>query len=187
VASLRLIPNLSLWRPCDSTETAVAWACAIEHAVGPSALALTRQNLPQQPRTPEQVAAIRRGGYTLVECQGDPDLILIGTGSEVALCVDAAKALAADGRRVRVVSLPNVGLFDAQDPSYKESVLPASCTARVAVEAGVTAGWWKHVGPRGRVVGIDSFGESAPAGDLFKHFGFTVDNVVRAARDALAG
>ena len=187
VASLRLIPNLSLWRPCDSTETAVAWACAIEHAVGPTAFALTRQNLPQQPRTPEQVAAIRRGGYTLVDCVGDPDLILIGTGSEVALCVEAAKALAADGQRVRVVSLPNVGLFDAQDPSYKESVLPASCTARVAVEAGVTAAWWKHVGPRGRVVGIDSFGESAPAGDLFKHFGFTVDNVVRAARDALAG
>jgi transketolase len=187
VASLRLIPNLSLWRPCDATETAVAWACAIEHAVGPTAFALTRQNLPQQPRTPEQVAAIRRGGYTLVDCAGSPDLILIGTGSEVALCVEAAKALAADGKRVRVVSLPNVGVFDAQDPSYKESVLPASCTARVAVEAGVTAGWWKHVGPRGRVVGIDSFGESAPAGDLFKHFGFTVDNVVRAARDALAG
>jgi len=187
VASLRLIPNLSVWRPCDSTETAVAWACALEHVVGPSALALTRQNLPQQPRTPEQVAAIRRGGYVLVDCAGTPDVILIGTGSEVALCVEAAEQLAAQGARVRVVSLPNVGLFEQQDPAYKEQVLPSAVTARVAVEAGVTAGWWKLVGGRGRVVGIDSFGESAPAGDLFKHFGFTVDNVVRAARDALAG
>jgi len=186
VASLRLIPNLSLWRPCDSVETAVAWAAAIERVDGPTAFALTRQNLPQQPRSAEQLAAIRRGGYPLVDCAGAPELILIGTGSEVALCVEAAKQLAADGTRVRVVSLPNLGLFEAQDAAYKESVLPAACTARVAVEAGVTAGWWKQVGPRGRVVGIDGYGESAPAPDLFKHFGFTVDNVVRAAREALA-
>jgi transketolase len=186
VASLRLIPNLSLWRPCDSTETAVAWAAAIEHAVGPTALALTRQNLPQQPRTAEQVAAIRRGGYTLVDCDGAPDLILMATGSEVALCVDAARQLTTEGKRVRVVSLPNVGTFEQQPQDWRDAVLPASCTARVAVEAGVTAGWWKLVGPGGRIVGIDSFGESAPAGDLFKHFGFTVDNVCRAARDALA-
>jgi len=185
LASLRLIPNLQLWRPCDSTETAVAWACALEHADGPTALALTRQALPQQPRTPEQVAAIRRGGYVLVDCVGEPDLILIGTGSEVALCVEAAKRLAVEGTRARVVSLPNLGRFESQDAAWRESVLPASCAARVAVEAGVTAGWWKLVGARGGVVGIDTFGESAPAGDLFKHFGFTVDNVHRAALAAL--
>ena len=187
VASLRLIPNLMVWRPCDGVETAVAWAAALEHRVGPSALALTRQNLVQQSRDAEQVAAIRRGGYTLVDCVGEPDLILIGTGSEVALCVDAAKALAAEGKRARVVSMPNPTLFEQQDAAWRESVLPAACSARVAVEAGVTAPWWKLVGGKGVVVGIDSFGESAPAGDLFKHFGFTVDNVVRAARAALAG
>jgi transketolase len=187
VAALRLIPNLMVWRPCDGVETAVAWAAALEHRVGPSALALTRQNLVQQSRDAEQIAAIRRGGYTLVDCAGAPELIMVGTGSEVALCVDAAKVLAAEGKRVRVVSMPNPTLFEQQDASFRESVLPAACTARVAVEAGVTAPWWRLVGGRGVVVGIDSFGESAPAGDLFKHFGFTVDNVVRAARAALAG
>ena len=140
------------------------------------------------PAAPTRKAANASGRYSpSVLSAGAAELVLLGTGSEVALCVDAAKALAADGKRVRVVSLPNVGLFEQQPQDWRDAVLPASCTARVAVEAGVTAGWWKLVGPQGRIVGIDSFGESAPAGDLFKHFGFTVDNVVGAARDALAG
>jgi len=158
VSSLRLIPNVHLWRPCDAVETAVAWQQAIEYR-GPSCLALTRQGVPHQPRSAEQRAAIARGGYILRDCDGVPEVILIATGSEVALAVAAAEQL--DGRRVRIVSMPCCELFDAQDATYREQVLPAAVTARVAVEAGVTAPWYRYVGLQGRVVGIDRFGASA--------------------------
>lgn len=187
LAALRLIPNLSLWRPCDTVETAVAWAAAIERGDGPTALALTRQGVPAQSRTPEQLAAIRRGGYVLRDCEGRPELILIATGSEVQLAMGAAERLAERGVKVRVVSMPNVREFDRQDAAYREAVLPADVTARVAVEAGVTECWWRLVGPRGAVVGIDTFGESAPAKDVFEHFGFTVAHVVKVAEGVLAG
>jgi transketolase len=185
VASLRLIPNVDLWRPCDAVETAVAWQQAIERADGPSCLALTRQNVPHQPRDADQLAAIARGGYVLRDCAGTPELILIATGSEVALAVAAAERLA--GRRVRVVSMPCCERFEAQDAAWREAVLPAAVTARVAVEAGVTPAWHRYVGLGGAVVGIDHFGASAPAGELFEHFGFTVDGVVAAAERVLAG
>ena len=184
-ASLRLMPNMSVWRPCDTVETAVAWRAGIERSHGPTSLVLTRQGVPHQARSDEQIAAIARGGYVLVDCDGAPELILIATGSEVGLAVDAAAELAADGVAVRVVSMPSTDVFDAQDADWKESVLPAAVTARVAVEAGVTEGWWRYVGAGGRVIGLDRFGASAPAGELFEHFGFTVANVVAVARDAL--
>jgi transketolase len=185
VSSLRLIPNMSLWRPCDAVETAVAWRAAIERRDGPTCLSLSRQNLPHQERTGRQVADIARGGYVLLDAGGAPDAILLATGSEVALAIDAAKQLNQQGRKVRVVSIPSVDCFDRQDAAYRDSVLPPSVTARIAVEAGVTAYWYRFVGLRGRVVGIDSFGESAPAGDVFKHFGFTVENVVKAVEETL--
>ncbi len=185
VSSLRLIPNMSLWRPCDAVETAVAWRTAVERRDGPTCLSLSRQNLQHQERTEQQVEDIARGGYVLLDAGGTPDAILIATGSEVALAIDAAKQLNQKGRKVRVVSIPSVDCFDRQDAAYRDSVLPPSVTARVAVEAGVTAYWYRFVGLRGRVVGIDSFGESAPAGDVFKHFGFTVENVVKAVEETL--
>jgi len=184
-ASLRLMPNMSVWRPCDAVETAVAWRYALENDTGPTSLVLTRQGVPHQRRSAEQLANIARGGYVLKDTDGAPDALLIATGSEVALAVAAAEALAKDGVAARVVSMPSVDAFDAQDADYRESVLPAGVTARVAVEAGVTEGWWRFVGTRGRVVGIDRFGESAPAGELFEHFGFTTDNVVAAVKDVL--
>jgi transketolase len=183
VTSLRIIPNMSVWRPCDTTETAVAWKAAIERADGPTALVLTRQNLDAQPRSDDQVDAITRGGYVLRDTDGKPDAIIIATGSEVALAVGAAEALAAKGKNIRVVSMPSTNVFDAQDASYRESVLPADVTARVAVEAGVSGFWAQYVGLNGKVIGIDRFGESAPAGELFKLFGFTVDNVVQAVEE----
>ena len=186
VASLRLIPRLHVWRPCDMVETAVAWKNAIERTDGPSLFALTRQALAHQPRTAEQIAAIARGGYVLKDCAGAPEAILIATGSEVELAVAAADQLNGQGRSVRVVSMPCSEIFLAQDQAYRESVLPKSVTARVAVEAGVTHYWYRFVGPAGKVVGIDTFGESAPAADVFKHFGFTVDNVVKAVNDVTA-
>jgi transketolase len=186
VASLRLIPNMTVWRPCDVVETAVAWRNAIENTHGPTSLILTRQSLPFQQRSAEQLAAIQRGGYVLQDSSGTPELIFIATGSEVGLVCDAAKALTQKGRRVRVVSIPCTSTFDAQDEAYRESVLPAAVTRRVAVEAGVTDGWWRYVGTNGAVVGMHSFGASAPAKDLFKHFGFTVDNVVATAEKVLA-
>ena len=186
VASLRLMPNMRVWRPCDTVETAVAWRDAIERRNGPSSLVLTRQGLPYQPRDAAQIDAIARGGYVLKDCDGTPDIIFIATGSEVALAVSAADALAADGVGARVVSMPCTDLFDAQDEAYHQSVLPSAVTARVAVEAGVTDGWWRYVGPQGRVVGIDCFGASAPADKLFAHFGFSTENVVAVAKDALA-
>jgi transketolase len=182
-ATLRLIPNMAVWRPCDGVETAVAWKAAIERADGPTCLLLTRQGLPHQPRTPEQIENIRRGGYVLVDSDGEPEAILIATGSEVELAVEAAKRF--DGR-VRVVSMPSTDAFDAQEQAYRESVLPTAVTARLAIEAGVTGCWHKYVGLNGKIVGIDSFGESAPAKDVFEHFGFTLDNVVSTINDLLA-
>ncbi len=186
VAALRLTPNLSVWRPADAVETAVAWKAAIERRGGPTSLVLSRQNLAHQPRTPAQTAAVARGGYVLLEPAGAPEAILIATGSEVALAVDAARRLNDRGRRVRVVSMPSTDVFDAQDAAYRESVLPAAVSARVAVEALVTDGWYRYVGMAGRVVGMRSFGESGPAGALFKHFGLTTENVVQAVEDVLA-
>ncbi|MBI5449825.1 MAG: transketolase [Gammaproteobacteria bacterium] len=184
-ATLRLIPNMALWRSCDAVETAVAWKAAIERRSGPTCLIFSRQNLPHQPRTPEQIANITRGGYVLKDCNGAPQLIIIATGSEVALAVGAADELTAKGKKVRVVSMPSVDAFEAQDQGYRDSVLPPSITARLAVEAGVTDGWYKYVGLNGKVVGINRFGESAPAGELFKHFGFTVENVVKTAESLI--
>jgi transketolase len=178
--SLRIIPHMTVWRPCDVTETAQSWADAIERRDGPTVLALTRQALPAQPRTAEQVAAIRRGGYILKDCEGTPEAILIATGSEVALAVEAARLLQQKGRRVRVVSMPSTSVFDAQDESYRERVLPRQVERRVAVEAAAPETWWRYVGSRGAVVGMTSFGASGVAKDLFKHFGFTPENVVAA-------
>jgi len=178
-ASLRLIPGMSLWRPCDAVETAVAWHCAIERNDGPTSLALSRQNLPHQVRDSAQIRNIARGGYTLMDCEGEPEAIIIATGSEVALATDAATLLKEKGRRVRVVSMPSTDVFDSQDDSYRQSVLPSTVKARVAVEAGVTDGWLKYVGLEGAVVGLDRFGESAPAEEAFKYFGFTAENVVQ--------
>ncbi|HKU13762.1 MAG TPA: transketolase [Steroidobacteraceae bacterium] len=176
--SLRIIPNMTVWRPCDLTETAQAWTDAIERRDGPTVLALTRQALPTQTRTPEQIAAIRRGGYVLQDCEGMPQTILIATGSEVGLAVEAAKLLQQKGQRVRVVSMPCTSVFDAQDASYREQVLPAQVERRVAIEAAAPDTWWRYVGPRGAIVAMHSFGASGLAKDLFKHFGFTPENVV---------
>ncbi len=184
-ASLRLMPNMSVWRPCDTVETAVAWRYAIERQDGPTSLVLTRQNLPYQARSAGQVADIARGGYVLMDTDGSPDIILVATGSEVALAMTAAEALAEDGIRARVVSMPSTDVFDTQDADYRESVLPAAVTARVAIEAGVTETWWRYVGTEGQVIGLDRFGESAPADELFEHFGFSADNVVAVAKDVL--
>lgn len=187
-AALRLIPNLQTWRPCDQVESAVAWKAAVERKDGPSALIFTRQNLAQMERTPEQLANVARGGYILRQCceKGDcPDLILIATGSEVELAMKAADVLSAEGHKVRVVSMPSTNVFDTQDEAYRESVLPSSVTKRVAIEAGISDFWYKYVGFGGRIVGMNSFGESAPAGELFKLFGFTVDNVVAKAKEIL--
>jgi len=177
-ATLRMIPNMHVWRACDGVETAVSWRMAIERKNGPSCLIFSRQNLPHISRTPEQIAAIARGGYVLRDCDGSPDAILIATGSEVELAIKAAEQLSVKGRKIRVVSMPSTNVFDAQDQAYRDSVLPPTVSKRVAVEAGVSDGWWKYVGCHGKVVGLDRFGESAPAGVLFKEFGFTVENVV---------
>ncbi|MCK9261512.1 MAG: transketolase, partial [Azoarcus sp.] len=186
IATLRLIPNMDVWRPCDTTESAVAWACAIERKTGPSSLCFSRQNLPFQTRTGEQIAEIRRGGYVLSEAAGDKaQAVIIATGSEVALAVAAQKALLEDGITVRVVSMPSTNVFDRQDAAYKASVLPAGLP-RVAVEAGVTDGWRKYVGLEGDVIGIDSFGESAPASELFKHFGITTEHVVQSVKQRIS-
>ena len=178
IPTLRMVPNMAVWRPCDTVESAVAWQQAIERTDGPSCLIFSRQGLPHQQRSAEQIANISKGGYILKDCDGTPDVIIIATGSEVALAMGAAEKLT--DKNIRVVSMPSTTTFDAQDEAYRESVLPSSVTARVAVEAAVTEGWYKYVGLQGKVVGIDSFGESAPAGQLFDHFGFNVDNVVKA-------
>ncbi|MHB8453475.1 MAG: transketolase [Acidiferrobacterales bacterium] len=183
-ATLRLIPNMAVWRPCDAVESAVAWKCALERVSGPTSLIFSRQNLPHQKRDAQQIANIRRGGYILSEAAGGkPHAIIIATGSEVALAMDAQKLLAAKGKNVRVVSMPSTDLFDAQDAAYRETVLPKGITRRVAVEAGVTDCWRKYVGLDGRVVGLDRFGESAPAGVLFKHFGFSGENIAKSIEE----
>jgi transketolase len=187
LASLRAIPHLEVWRPCDTAETWYAWGAAIRRRSAPTVLALTRQALPPQPREPAQLADVARGGYVLVEGGPAPDCILIATGSEVALAVEAARELAGRGRRARVVSMPCTSVFDAQDAAWRDSVLPPAVTARVAVEAGVADGWWRYVGPRGRVVGMRGYGASAPAKDLFRHFGITSAAVVEAAEALLNG
>ena len=187
-ASLRLIPNLETWRPADQVESAVAWKASVERKDGPSALIFTRQNLAQSDRTSAQLANIARGGYVLRECcekGGCPDLILIATGSEVELAMKAAETLSAEGVKVRVVSMPSTNVFDKQDEAYRESVLPSNVTKRVAIEAGIADFWYKYVGSNGRIVGMNSFGESAPADQLFKVFGFTVENVVAKAKEIL--
>ncbi|EGR0353319.1 transketolase [Vibrio vulnificus] len=186
IASLRLTPNMSTWRPCDQVESAVAWKLAIERKDGPSALIFSRQNLAQQPRSAEQVADIAKGGYILKECDGKPELILIATGSEVELAVKAAEQLTAEGKKVRVVSMPATDTFDKQDAAYRESVLPSDVTARIAIEAGIADFWYKYVGFDGRIIGMTTFGESAPADQLFEMFGFTVENVVNTAKELLA-
>jgi transketolase len=186
VSSLRLMPNLDVWRPCDAAETAAAWVSSIERKDGPSTLVLTRQALPQQPRTPAQQEAMARGGYVLVDCEGTPELIVMATGSEVALAVDAAAAVAATGRRVRVVSLPCIEAFDRQDAAWRESVLPSAVTRRVAIEAGSTGLWWRFVGTNGRVLGLDQFGASGKAADLFRHFGLTTEHLQRTIVELLS-
>ncbi|RZV02757.1 UNVERIFIED_ORG: transketolase [Serratia quinivorans] len=185
MASLRVTPNMSTWRPCDQVESAVAWQYGIERSDGPTTLIFSRQNLTQQPRTAEQLANVYRGGYVLKDCAGTPEVILIATGSEVGITVEAADQLTAAGTQVRVVSMPSTDAFDKQDAAYRESVLPAAVTARVAVEAGIADYWYKYVGLNGAIVGMTTFGESAPAEQLFKEFGFTVENVVAKAQALL--
>ncbi|MCR9507966.1 transketolase [Vibrio parahaemolyticus] len=186
MASLRLTPNMNTWRPCDQVESAVAWKLAIERKDAPTALIFSRQNLAQQPRSAEQVADIAKGGYTLKDSDGKPELILIATGSEVELAVKAAEQLTAEGKKVRVVSMPSTDAFDKQDAAYREAVLPSDVTARIAIEAGIADFWYKYVGFDGRIIGMTTFGESAPADQLFEMFGFTVENVVNTAKELLA-
>jgi transketolase len=186
LASLRLIPHMDLWRPCDAVETATAWGVAIERRDGPTCLIFTRQSVAHEARDAAQVAAIRRGGYVLIDSTGTPEAIVIATGSEVGIAAEAVRTMAAKGRKVRLVSMPSTNTFDAQDDAYKQSVLPASVTRRVAVEAGVSAQWWHYVGLQGQIVGIDHFGASSPAKDLFKAYGFTADHVVAAIEKVLS-
>jgi transketolase len=184
IATLRLIPNMSLWRPCDTVETAVAWKAAVERKGGPSCLIFSRQNLPHMTRDAAQIASIARGGYVLADATGKAAVVLIATGSEVDLAMKARTALEAEGIGTRVVSIPSADAFDRQDQAYKDSVLLPT-VHKVAIEAGVTDGWWKYVGLRGAVIGLNRFGESAPAGQLFKEFGFTPENVVATAKKVL--
>ena len=186
MASLRLTPNMSTWRPCDQVESAVAWKLAIECKDGPTSLIFSRQNLAQQERSEEQVANIAKGAYILKDCAGKPELILIATGSEVELAVNAAAELTAEGKKVRVVSMPSTDAFDKQDAQYREAVLPSDVTARIAIEAGIADFWYKYVGFGGKIIGMTTFGESAPAGELFKMFGFTTENVVNTAKELLS-
>ncbi|KJG16893.1 transketolase [Photobacterium angustum] len=186
IASLRLTPNMSTWRPCDQVESAVAWKYAIERKNGPTSLIFSRQNLTQQDRDATQVANIAKGGYILKDCEGKPELILIATGSEVGIAAEAYAQLTAEGRKVRLVSMPATDLFDKQDAAYRESVLPSDVTARIAIEAGIADYWYKYVGFDGRIIGMTTFGESAPAEELFKMFGFTTDNIVETAKELLA-
>ncbi|MBO1520648.1 transketolase [Oceanisphaera pacifica] len=186
IASLRLTPNMSTWRPCDQVESAVAWKAAIERQDGPTSLIFSRQGLGQMERTEQQLADVAKGGYVLKDSTGTPELIIIATGSEVELAVSAWEQLSAQGKQVRVVSLPCTDVFDAQSAEYKESVLPAAVTQRLAIEAGIADYWYKYVGFNGDIIGMTTFGESAPAGELFKLFGFSVENVVEKA-NALLG
>jgi len=177
---------MDLWRPCDAVETAAAWGAAIEKRDGPTCLIFTRQSVVHQARDAAQVAAIRRGGYVLIDSEGAPEVIVIATGSEVGIAAEAVRTMAAKGKKIRLVSMPSTNTFDAQDAAYRQSVLPPSVTRRVAVEAGVTAFWWHYVGLQGEIVGINHFGASAPAKDLFKAYGFTAEHVVEAIGKVLA-
>jgi transketolase len=183
VSSLRLIPNLDLWRPCDTVETAVAWKLALERRDAPTALALSRQNLPFVPRDDAQIAAIERGGYVLAEADGAPARILVATGSEIGLALAAKKILDGQGLPTPAVSMPSTAPFDRQDTAWRDAVLPSD-VPKIAIEAGTTALWWKYVRGNGAVVGIDRYGESAPAGKLFEYFGFTPEHVAAVARAA---
>ncbi len=185
LTALRATPNLQTWRPCDAVESAIAWKLAVKRDSGPTALVFSRQTLPSQAANTEHVAGAHRGGYVLISEQGSLDAILIATGSEVSLAVEAAARLTSEGRGIRVISMPCAEVFDAQEAGYREAVLPSEVLARVAVEAGHTDFWHKYVGLDGRVVGMSSFGESAPAAALFQHFGLTVDNVVAAVEDVI--
>ncbi|MDH3633933.1 MAG: transketolase [Gammaproteobacteria bacterium] len=185
IPSLRMIPNMHLWRPCDTVETAVSWKAAIERSNGPSCLVFSRQGLKHQARSPEQIEAIVRGGYILRDCEGTPDAIIIATGSEVELAVAAYESDALVDENIRVVSMPCTAVFDRQPQDYRDSVLPPDVSARVVVEAAVTTGWYRYIGMDGVVIGIDTFGESAPAKELFAYFGFTVDKVVEAVSNLL--
>jgi len=184
LASLRAIPHMQLWRPCDAAETSVAWTAAIERR-GPTALALTRQALPQQPRSPAQIDSIRRGGYVLIDCTGVAEALVIATGSEVGIAAQAVNSLNGAGRRVRLISMPSTEVFDAQDESYRESVLPRAVRLRLAVEAGARQTWWRYVGSDGRVIGMDQFGASGKGAEVMAHFGFTADNIVQQLRSLL--
>ena len=184
LTSLRALPNMSLWRPCDATETAIAWTAGIERH-GPTLLVLTRQPLPQQARTPEQIANVRRGGYTLIDSSGTPECIVIATGSEIGIAAEAVNKLNSDGRRIRLVSMPSTEAFDAQDEAYRHNVLPPTVRKRLAVEAGATLSWWRYVGLDGQVLGIDRFGASGKFADVYPHFGFTADNIARHVSELL--
>jgi transketolase len=184
--SLRLIPHLTLWRPADAVETALAWCAAVEHENGPSLLIITRQGLPQMQRDAPALENVRRGGYVLLDCSAAPQCIVIATGSEVSLALEAVRRAQAQGKRVRLVSMPCTQYFDAQDADYRDAVLPPAVRARVAVEAGSTGLWARYVGLDGRVIGIDHYGESGKAPELFKKFGFTADNVLKAINESMA-
>jgi transketolase len=186
LASLRVIPHIDVWRPCDGVETAAAWGVAVDNRDGPTLLILTRQACTHQVRGPDQVTNITRGAYVLIEAPGAPEAIVIATGSEVGIAAEAVRSMNAKGRKVRLVSMPSTNRFDAQDEAYKESVLPSGVTRRVAVEAGVRSDWWRYVGLKGQVVGIDHFGASAPAKVLFPQFGFTMEKVTEAINKVLA-
>jgi transketolase len=185
LATLRMIPNMSVWRSCDVVETAAAWKAAVERKDGPTCLVFTRQTVPHQDRSPQQLADISRGAYVIRDCEGEPEGIIIATGSEVGIAMEAAEQLAQQGKRVRVVSMPCTYVFDAQDEVYKESVLPSAVTARVAVEAGVPDYWHKYVGLQGKVVGVNRFGESAPGGVVMKYFGITAENVASTTQSVM--
>ena len=177
LANLRTTPNMSVWRPCDSVESAVAWKAAIERSVGPTSLVFSRQGLPHQARNDDQLANVARGGYVLLDCEGTPDAIVIATGSEVGICFNAVTAMNADGEKVRLVSMPSVDVFESQDPAYQEEVIPNAVRKRLAVEAAGSEYWAKFVGLDGKVIGMQTFGESAPGGELMEHFGFSAENV----------
>lgn len=185
LAGLRLIPGMTVWRPCDAVETAVAWQAAIEQRSGPTSLALTRQSVPHQARTPAQVAAIRQGAYALIDCEGVPECIVIATGSEIGIAAEAVRELHKRGRRVRLVSMPSCEVFARCDDAYREQVLPAAVRRRVAVEAGASAFWRQYVGLEGRVIGQDRFGASGKGADLFRHFGFTAGQVLETVAEVL--